>query len=462
MKDRPAGPVAEMTQLPADGEVFVGAPEPFEPADGYVQEEFAAAGRASSFSVVDEQTGDGEWTLEPGAEADYTTRIVVRRPEAAADFSGVVVVEWMNVSGGIDAGPQWTMVHEEIEREGHAWVGVSVQLIGVEGGPVPVEVPNVEGAEGVIGKGLVNIDPERYGTLSHPGDTFSNDIFTQVGRAVRAGGALGDLEASTIIAAGQSQSAFALVTYINGVHPLTEVYDGYFLHSRGAAGFPVMSPDGEAADIAGSLGGEPTIIRTDLDVPVFDIQAENDVVGLFGSHRIRQPDSDVFRLWEMAGTAHADTTLTGSAISDGFDCGAPINDGPMNVIAKAAFHHLVDWVVDGTLPPPSQLLELVEGDEVTVERDADGIAIGGVRTPPVEVPVAVLSGIAGPKPETICLLSGSTLPLPAERLAELYLSADDYLQQFDEAVAIAVEDEVVLEDDRVAIDAYARPDLIAG
>ncbi len=455
--DRPDGPAAQLVQLPADGEVFIGAPEPYEPAPGYVQEEFSAEGTASSYTPVGDLSEDGQWTLEPGPEADYQTRVVVRRPRSAEDFSGTVVVEWLNVSGGIDADPEWTSLREEIVREGHAWVGVSAQHLGIEGGPVRVKV-DVPGAE-AAGKGLKAVDPERYGDLSHPGDAFANDILTQAGRAIWAGDALGDLEARHVLAGGESQSAFALVTYINGVHPLVRVFDGYFLHSRGASGFPVLSPDDAPGEIATSLGGTATIIRTDLDVPVFTIQAENDVVGILSSFKARQPDSDGFRLWEVAGTAHADRHLTGERVAASIDCGAPINDGPMHVVAKAAFHHLVEWVVAGTPPPASQVLDVADD---ALQRDGDGIVLGGVRTPPIEAPAEVLSGVAGPNPDIICILSGSTNPISADRLAELYASPDDYQRQYDSAVDAAISSGVVLEADRATIEAYARPDLIAG
>lgn len=455
--DRPDGPAAQLTVLPADGEVFMGSPEPYAADPGYVQEELTAEGTATSYAAVGELTGDGVWTLEPGEAADYRTRIVVRRPEAADDFSGTVVVEWLNVSGGLDADPEWTSLREEVVREGHAWVGVSAQLIGVEGGPVRVAV-DVPGAD-VAGKGLKAIDPERYGALSHPGDAFANDILTQVGRAIWAGSALGELQPRWVIAAGESQSAFALVTYLNGVHPLVEVFDGYFLHSRGASSFPVLAPDDGSADITSALGADVTTIRTDLEAPVFDVQAENDVVGIFSSFRARQPDSEGFRLWEVAGTAHADRHLMGEQTAGSIDCGAPINDGPMHLVAKAAFHHLVAWVASGAAPPPSRLLE-VSGNALV--RDADGLALGGVRTPPVDVPVQVLSGVAGPTPATICLLSGSTLPLSPERLAERYPSPRHYEEQYLDAVDAAIEAGVVLEADRAAVEAYARPDLVAG
>ena len=56
---------------------------------------------------------------------------LVRMPSDPAKFSGTVVVEWLNVSGGVDADPDWTSLHEEIVRRGDAWVGVSAQRIGV-------------------------------------------------------------------------------------------------------------------------------------------------------------------------------------------------------------------------------------------------------------------------------------------------------------------------------------------
>ena len=46
---------------------------------------------------------------------------------ARKKFNGTVVVEWLNVSGGVDAAPDWTFAHTELIREGYAWVGVSAQ-----------------------------------------------------------------------------------------------------------------------------------------------------------------------------------------------------------------------------------------------------------------------------------------------------------------------------------------------
>lgn len=454
------GPVADITEeLTGGAGMFLGAPADRPFPDGYDESEHLATGTAQTATAAGALPGDGRWDLEPGPSADYRTRIVVRRPERAEDFSGVVLLEWMNVSGGVDADPEWTTLREEIEREGHVWIGVSAQALGIEGGDVRVRVADVEGAE-AAGKGLRALDPERYGDLEHPGDAFSYDIFSQVGRAVRAGiPALDGLEPEHLVAVGESQSAMALVTYINGFHPEAQVFDAFYVHSRGASGLPIPPP-GEDADIAGAVGGQPTILRTDHDAPILVLQAENDVTGLLRGAAARQPDSDTFRLWEVAGTAHADRRLMGDDTADSIDCGAPINDGPLHVVAKAALHHLVTWVQGGDAPPEAPRLELTA--ENAAVRDEDGIALGGIRTPPVDVPVQVLSGEQGPSGEIICILSGSTLPMPPERIAARFPDVATYEEQYAAAVDAAVDAGFVLDEDREAIQAHARPELVPG
>ena len=80
------------------------------------------------------------------------------------------------MSGGLDAAPGWIGAHTELIREGAAWVGVSAQAVGVESGP---------GILGPSGAGLKMTDRQRYGSPMHPGDSFSYDIFSQAGEAIR-------------------------------------------------------------------------------------------------------------------------------------------------------------------------------------------------------------------------------------------------------------------------------------
>jgi hypothetical protein len=425
---------------------------------GYVQNEYIASGTSTSYTAASELTGDGRWSFAPDGSAPYRTRVLVRRPSDRARFSGTVVVEWLNVSGGVDADPEWATVHEEILRRGDVWVGVSAQRIGVEGGPVLVRL-EAPGAE-VAGLGLKAIDPARYGSLEHPGDGFAFDIYTQVARGLRSGTGMAGVRPKRVIAAGQSQSALALVTYYNGVQPLTNAFDGFFVHSRGGAGLPLVGP-GQSAEIANAIGRTPTTFRADEDAPVLDVQTEGDVTSVLNSYVARQPDNKHFRLWEVAGTAHADAHLL-AANAQYTNCAVPINNGALHVVAKAGLRALTTWVETGKAPAKAPRIDVAPGPPPQIQRNADGIALGGIRTPPVDVPVAALSGSPGPNPSTICLLLGSTNPISYERIAQLYRSRPTYRQRYDEGVGAAIKAGFVLREDRAALQAFAEPSRIPG
>jgi hypothetical protein len=459
-RPRPAGPAADLShELTGGHGVFIGSPITVNLKQaGYVQQEYVASGTATSYQVSGSLAGDGRWSFEPNGRASYRTRVLVRRPANPARFSGTVVVEWLNVSGGVDADPEWASLHEEIVRRGDAWVGVSAQRIGVMGGPVLVTVPGA--GAGLVGEGLRKIDPVRYGTLDHPGDGFSFDIFTQVARAIRGGAAMGGLKPRQLIAAGESQSAFALVTYYDGVQPLTHAFDGFFVHSRGAVGLPLVGP-GKYADIAGAISGTPATFRTDEEAPVLDVQSETDVTSVLDSYAARQPDNDRFRLWEVTGTAHADVHLLGSNASS-IDCGVPINNGPMHLVAKSALRALTIWIQTGKTPVTAPRIDVTPGATPQIRRDPDGIALGGIRTPPVDIPVATLSGVPGPNPSLICLLLGSTKPFSSTRLAQLYPSRTTYLQRYDADADATIKAGFVLPEDRAALLAFADPSVITG
>lgn len=194
---------------------------------GYEQVEFFIGGTATAYTSAEPLSSDGAWTVTPGATAPYKSRLLVYRPIDPKQFKGTVLVEWFNVSGGLEAGPDWIAGHTEMVREGMIWVGVSAQYRGVEGG-----------SGGLLNVALKTSNPARYGSLSHPGDSFSYDIYSQAGQALRLPpetNPLGDADIKRVIAIGESQSAFRLTTYINAVHPLAQVYDGYLVHSRGGA-----------------------------------------------------------------------------------------------------------------------------------------------------------------------------------------------------------------------------------
>jgi len=103
----------------------------------------------------------------------------------------------------------------------------------------------------------------------------------------------------------------------------------------------------------------------------------------------------------------------------------------------------------------------IETAGIEIVRDGDGIALGGIRSPRVEVPVDVLSGIPGPDPSLICQLLGSTVALAPERIRALYPAREEYLARYTTATDRLIAEGFALAEDREALLAYARPDRIS-
>ena len=397
--------------------------------EGFSEVELLIGGEATSYKPVRELTADGEWVFEEDTQAEYKIRVLVRFPPDKS-FSGVVVAEWMNVTAGVDNTNTWAFISEEMGREGHAFVGVSAQLVGIMGrdtGRIPSGLLDT--------RGLPTRDPDRYGDLSHPGDAFSFDIFTQ-----STLGALQwlseqySLEPDRLIATGQSQSAGFLTSYINAVDPIVGVFDGYLIHGRGdGAPHPSMEE-----------WRTSTLVRADVNVPVLIFEAETDVT-LLQYALARQDDTEHIRTWEVAGAAHSDTYSLSYAnglprtanLGAVIGCENLINDGPQHETLQAAFHQLNNWILTGEAPDSSPRIELENSEELIVARDALGIAIGGVRTPPVTAPLRVLSGDPVTT-EGFCFLFGDTTELSTETLMDMYGSLDSYVQELETAAAESV------------------------
>lgn len=462
---RAESPVA--TPMPGDPFLMKGS---FELAPlGYALEEFTLAGNARSYAAKGATGSDGRWQVRKAASAPYRSRIVVIKPTDPAKFNGTVLVEWMNVSGGLDVPVEWSMMHREMVRSGYAYVGVSAQVVGVEGGPN-------------LGRGtsaaLKKVNPQRYGGLSHPGDAFAFDIFSDVGRLLRGrqrSAVLGTQVPQRIIAMGESQSAFFLTTYVNAVDRMARVYDGYLIHSRSGVAAPL---DGVFMTAGPEVMQKPVRLRSDLRVPVMQVHTETDLLGLVGSigfHAARQSDNARLRTWEIAGAAHADNYLFKVGMIDsgqipveklaaawapmasmpGATLNRPMNNGPQHhYVTQAALGHLNKWVRTGLAPPGFSPLEMKSGGTPSFSGDALGITQGGVRTPWVDVPIALLSGQAF---STTPQLVGSTTLFDQDTLDRLYPGGrSDYLAKFTASLDRAIASGIILTADRDEILALAR------
>ncbi|MBV6508683.1 MAG: hypothetical protein JJLCMIEE_01748 [Acidimicrobiales bacterium] len=423
----------------------------------YVEEEYFIEGTASAYAGEGTWGGDGDWTAAPSTTAPYVTRFVVRKPSNPEDFNGTVLVEWLNVSAGMDADPDFGFAHDMLLDNGYAYVGVSAQEVGVEGGGFQIPIPGFETVS------LKEWDPERYATLDHPGDDYAYDIYSQTAQALRRPEGADPLEGfdvETVIAAGESQSAIMMVTYVNAIHPLADIYDGFFIHSRSGTG-------GTLGEGAVPVNADAAFIRTDLEDPVFQFQTETDLFTL-RSYLARQPDTDMIRTWEVAGTAHADQATIDYGFESGrmwndtadidFDslCGQ-LNQGPQTEVVSKAIDDLRTWIVDGEAPAEAPPLEVIDDREIA--RDENGNALGGVRSPAVDAPIATLTGDNTSDGGAICMLFGSTIPFDEEKLASLYPTHEDYVDAVTEAAETALAAGYLLEDAAQALieEAEAAP-----
>ena len=366
--------------------------------------------------------------LDTGATAPYTTRILVTRPSAAGRFNGSVLLDWVNVTAQFENAVDTITAHEFLLREGWAFVHVSAQAAGVCCTPLTPKV----------------WDPVRYGRLSHPGDGYAFDIFSQVAQAFRSPSGvdpMDGLDAVRIIAAGQSQSASRLYDYVTKAQADAGVIDGFLIH-----------------------GGGSKIYETPPAAPVLHLLSDAEASP-------QEPNATVnYRLWEVAGTSHSDFYIgyhqvvgQGPRFAAGVRRPASADEDlhrvagnygeqphpmhltcilaggamPMRYATMAALKHLDAWVGGGT-PPPNGPRFVFDG--AAQAKDVFGNALGGIRLPPIDVPVARYES-------TLCELGGITIPFTEAQLRSLYPTHAGYYAQMEAATATAVTEGWILPED---------------
>jgi Alpha/beta hydrolase domain len=421
------------------GRPFTSSPLPLKPA-GYVQQEFFIKGRATGYLPVGTWHSNGRWKARPAETAPYETRILVRRPANPAKFNGTVVVEWLNVSFGVDIDPDFLYESQELLRDGYAWVGVSAQQVGVDA--------------------LKHWDPKRYHALHDPGDTFSYSIYSQAAESLLnplGAHPLGSLRPRLLLADGESQSAFRMVTYANAIQPINHLFSGFLIHSRGATG-AAISQSPQPAPQMPAVGR----IRSDLGVPTLTVETETDIVPAGLDYLpATQADTQQFRLWEVPGTSHVDQTELGLASTEvlrdiptypQLPCAQAPNNGQERYVMDAALAQLNHWARSGVPAVAAPLIKIHDGKYVT---DKYGNALGGVRTPAVQVPTATLTGLGNTGSDPLCFLLGTTTPLTSSQLAKLYPNHAVYVLAVERAAAADVRAGYLLPADALQIDATA-------
>lgn len=411
---------------------------------GYVEEEFFVSGTAQMFCAAVGAALDvhGRWRVVGGQESSYVTRILVRRP-VASRFNGTVVVEFMQEYFGTERDTNFRWNAETLLREGFAWVGASLHHEGIDERSRTTFTYN--GVTRRSGPALVDWDPARYADLKFPDSDLCYDVLSQIGAAVgpsrraHAVDPLAGLCLERVVAVGNTIAADRLRHYINGIHPLHRVFDGFFLQDLAESGV------GLAHDVPSPEG---LWLRTDVTEPTIVLNTTTAAVGVQ-----RQPEGANLRFWEPAGSSHTtgqymrrvaaansrDLGEDGGDIDDLRDA----NSFPVQYVSGAAIVAVHRWAADGVAAASfPRISRRGEPPQAAENLDEYGNALEGLRTPWVDVPIARYDwrgdNIGG---------SGRTYPLDAEALNKLYGTPSVYQDKFEAAANEACQRGVLLEHD---------------
>lgn len=248
-----------------------------------------------------------------------------------------------------------------------------------------------------------------------------------------------------------------------------QLFDGFLLlvdFGRGAV--PDTSEVDPASAPMGMLPAVPVRIRDDLGVPTLVFNSETESSSLYP---VRQPDTDRFRLWEVAGTCHTGGAATqeqmmaplierdGIEFALGGTAGAAFVPENPNVLScapahRAAFHHLNEWLAGGPPPPAQDRIGFSASDPPTIARDASGNALGGIRLPDFDVPTGEHTGTG--TGDLLASLVGYSRPFTADELGARYPSRDAYLSHWEASLQRAVDAGFVLPGDAPAMRALAE------
>ncbi len=436
--------------------------------DGYVEEEYFVSGTGNIY----EYTPTGIQIPSPCpakaflgcTNVPWTTRMIVKRPANPHQFSGTVIIEPLNATGGFDIAGVWDRSRDYFVRNGDIFVGWTAKSVTV----------NM----------LKNWNPTRYAALNwpysgplngsannspHDGITF--DAASQIGALFKTNGPgspIRNYRVKHVFETGFSQDGGYTFTQALIFHELARmpdggpIYDGYV--PGGTTGPSninfTLTPAGAYTTVTGKA---PQM--GPRSAPVIHINTETEVLSP-ARLGYRRPDSDAandrYRLWEVPGATHISNDLRDPAIAlqlndaetnhidpadlepigcthmqfiSGPATGIPgvvdPNDYPFAFVENAAFHWLTEWVETGNPPPHANFITTTA---TGIVRDGNGNALGGVRTPFLDVPIATFSATDTASHTTtfsaFCILYGYNTLFTPEKLSSLYKNHGEYVMRF--------------------------------
>lgn len=409
---------------------------------GYSEEEYFVSGHANVYDI--DEKGDMYIKEE---SLPYKTRVLVRKPKRQEDFSGRVYLDILNATNGYDHEDLWTRIYEWCVRNGHGYIGITSKPLNVAALKT-FDYERYQSLDWSAAKKAPQPAPLVYASIPGTEEGLFWDMLSQTANTLKGGkeNFFDGWEIRYLYLTGQSQSGAYLNTYIHyfDVYVNREresaLYDGY-LNIVGAQMERKICQDEVPRPM--TLWGQ----NAKSVIPFVSVACEGDfyIFKAFGVRDIFEHcpknadgEDDKCRYYEVAGSPH-------------FDCKCPVivcdedirkagriphslnreqeerlNDFPLACYIVGLLEKLHLWAAEGKVPEIVGNMER-DGDGTNLARDKDGNAIGGLRSPFMEVPIAAYHGS---DPQDDMGTIGTMKYFSAEMLTERYGSAEKWLERF--------------------------------
>ncbi len=444
----------------ADSQIYGAANVPGSPLSvdlarrGYLEEEYFISGTADAYGR------DATDQLQVvHAAVPYTTRIVVRRPQARSRFSGTVVIEPIHPL--LASTLAWSATAEWLIRSGHIYVAIGT------GNDPPTRATSRAGTPVAADLVAKWFDPLRYQDFNWPAeDGVRWQVLSDIATLLQGNAATSPLSgygARHLLATGWSFTGSFLRTYINeGFHERARTIDGgpvmagYLIgiSSRwNRSGYLPLNSSSEVIPL-----DHPRRAAREIDVPVIEFITANEVAGGTGPQAADKDERNGgHRFYELGATSHSDsfmsdsgraarTTLTqlrnkgypldkaGIDVNVSTKCPLATSDVPIGEYAMATLDNLDRWVRTGIAPPRAAPLQL--NAEGGFTHDTQGNPLGGIRIAEFDVPRARYDTLPADQRQGCVVAAGRMpfyrLPLSAEQLGVLYSGRVAYLRAYEQ------------------------------
>ena len=421
---------------------------------GYVEKEFFQSGTANVYDI-----GADDRAVVSSSGHPYATRLLVRYPLDPAKFSGRVFIDILNASSGVDLEDIWRRSWMHLMLSGDAYIGITSQSLTADA--------------------LKKFDPVRYADINWKVNGVNEnglvwDMLSQLGTQLRkpgTGGLLATLAPKWVYIGGQSQSGFYMNAYLSAFSDRLEkagpdgkpLFDGY-LNLAGPGTMPLRSETGvPSASVPKTLykaTSVPQIVLMSEAESRFYDALGNGIPGRYPAMAPyqRRADansaSDKFRFYEVAGAPHSDPTSpiipinseiakakadsTSRAPKEYF-IGHEEPVLQLDEFVNAALENLHAWAANGTPAPTADANWLRYSTSLDAKgkllhaplQDQFGNALGGLRSPLIDVPLYQYLGRGKTASGTFAGDWGSMIKLPDASINALYGgNCDAYLAAF--------------------------------